>query len=337
MKYIGLDIHKDFCVATEVDKEGNVIREGRIETNERALRDYFSSIDKGKVALESTGIWEYVYDILDALGFDVILVNPVKTRAIAEAKIKTDKVDSKILAHLLRSNLLPEVYVGTTHMRNIKKVVKERLFLKKLSTQIKNRIHAELLRRGIKQDMNIFTTKGRKYLRSLHITSIERELTVLKSVDTEIAASDKELREYYKTNEDAQLLTSIPGIGYYTAVSLIAVIGDIRRFSSSEKLSSYFGLVPSTHQSATTLYHGSITKEGPSHIRFLLVQSAWSHIRVCDTSCLTRFYHRLAKRKGPRKAIIATARKMTRVIYWMLTNKESFYGGGYEPRKYSAE
>jgi len=120
--------------------------------------------------------------------------------------------------------------VGTTHMRNIKKVVKERLFLKKLSTQIKNRIHAELLRRGIKQDMNIFTTKGRKYLRSLHITSIERELTVLESVDTEIAASDKELREYYKTNEDAQILTSIPGIGYYTAVSLVAVIGDIRRF-----------------------------------------------------------------------------------------------------------
>ncbi len=331
MQYIGLDVHKEFCVATQMDKEGNLIQETeKIATSREALQEYFSTVDEGMVAIESTGVWEYVYEILDSLGLDVKLVNPVKARAIAEAKIKTDTVDSQILAHLLRSNLIPEVYTGTKDMRELKRLVKEHVFLKKQTTRLKNRIRSELLRRGIKPEMNIFTQNGRSYLRSLEISSVQRELNILEGIEEEITSLDGELRSYQKDNHDVHLLTSMPGIGDYTALSLISVIGDIDRFSSSEKLSSYLGLVPSTHQSGDTTYHGHITKEGPAHIRWLLIQSAWTHVRYCKESSLSAFYRRIARKKGKRKAIVATARKMTRVIYWMLRNQEPFHVEGYE-------
>jgi len=336
MRYIGLDIHKKMCVATEMDKDGTILRENqRIETTQEALHDYFAPIEQGKVAIESTGNWEYVYEILDDLGLDVVLVNPVKARAIAEAKIKTDTIDSRILAHLLRSNLIPAVYVGDKAMRDLKRRITERLFLTKQATQLKNRIHATLLRRGIRPAIRLFTKQGNDYLHSLGIPSIKRALTLLKAVKTEIAAIDNELKDIYQDNNDAQLLTSIFGIGRYTALSIVAVIGDINRFTSSEKLSSYFGLVPSTHQSAEKAYHGHITKRGPSTVRFLLIQCTWIHV-TRSQSFLTRFYRRIAHKKGKSKAIVATARKLTRVMYWMLKEKEPFHSEGYVPRRVHA-
>lgn len=331
MKYIGVDIHKEFCVATEMDKEGNIVRQNKIDTSKESLRKYFSSIDKGKVAIESTGVWEWIYETINGMGFDVKLVNPVKARAIAEAKIKTDKIDSTILAHLLRSNLIPEVYVGNKEMRELKRVVNERLFLKKQIIQIKNRIYSELLRKGIKYEGNIFTKNGRKYLRDLGIKSINREINILESVEKELRLVNNELMKYYENNEDAKLLTTIPGVGYYTALALVSIIGEIGRFADSEKLSSYFGLVPSTKQSANKVYHGHITKKGSSEIRRLLIQCAWTHVNYCKDSFLTKFYQRISKKKGKQKAIVATARKMTRVIYWMLKNKEPFHIEGYKP------
>ncbi|HEC76496.1 MAG TPA: IS110 family transposase, partial [Thermoplasmatales archaeon] len=104
------------------------------------------------------------------------------------------------------------------------------------------------------------------------------------------------------------------------------------RFSRSEKLSSYFGLAPSTQQSGNKTYYGNITKEGPAEIRWLLIQCAWTHVNHCKNSFLTKFYDSIARTKGKRTAIVATARKMARVIYWMLKNKEPFHIEGYEPR-----
>jgi transposase len=222
--------------------------------------------------MESTSVWEHIYNILTTLGLQVTLVNPLKARAIAEAKIKTDTVDSHILAHLLRTNLIPSVYIGTKKMRELKHLITEKIFLTKQQTQLKNRIHATLLRQGLHTTGNIFTREKQAHLHTLHIPSITRELSILTQVEHQITAINKNLRAIHKEHPQAQLLTTIPGIGYYTALALIATIGDITRFASPEKLSSYFGLVPSTHQSADTHYHGHITKQGPSTIRYLLVQ-----------------------------------------------------------------
>lgn len=330
MRYVGLDIHKEFCVATEMYKKGAIIRGNqRIDTTTEALHAYFSGMKHAKVAIESTGPWEYIYETLDALGHDVTLVNPTKARAIAEAKIKTDTIDSHTLAHLLRADLIPAVYIGDKDMRNLKRLINERLFLTKQATQLKNRVHAALLRLGIKPELRLFTKQGKNYLRLLHIPIIQRALTVLDTTEKTISSLDKELTIDYNDNHHAQLLTSIPGTGTYSALSLAATIGNTNRFPSAEKLSSYIRLVPSTYQSADNAYHGSITKRGSSTIRFLLIQCTWVHVTRCDHSFLTAFYHRIAKKKGKSKAIAATARKMTRVIYWMLKHHESFHREGY--------
>ncbi|MDY6985137.1 MAG: transposase [Candidatus Thermoplasmatota archaeon] len=105
--YVGLDVHKNSCLVTQMDERGKIVKREKIGTDREEIEEFFSSIDKGKVVMESTGIWEYIYEIIDSLGFDVTLSNPVKTRVIAEAKIKTDKIDSEILAHLLRADLIP--------------------------------------------------------------------------------------------------------------------------------------------------------------------------------------------------------------------------------------
>jgi len=177
--YIGLDIHKNSCVATQMDGQGKVVRREKIGTDKEEIEEFFSSIEKGKIVMESTGIWEYFYEILDSLGFDVTLSNPVKMRIIAEARIKTDKVDSGILAHLLRADLIPSVLIGNKEMRALRRTMKERMFLKRQSTQLKNRIRSELLRRRIKPELNIFAEKGREYLLSLDIRSIKRVLSPL--------------------------------------------------------------------------------------------------------------------------------------------------------------
>ena len=114
-------------------------------------------------------------------------------------------------------------------------------------------------------------------------------------------------------------------MGVYSACLIYAEIGDIKRFPHSEKLCSYAGLVPSTHQSGVYTKHGRITKEGSRYLRWILTECVQIHVSRYDTQ-LTRFYRRLVKRVGKQKAVIATARKLTKIIYWMLKNKEPFKG-----------
>jgi len=235
------------------------------------------------------------------------------------------------LAHLLRANLVPSVWTENKEQRELRRAVKERMFLKRQSTQLKNRIRSELLRRGIKPEINTFTEKGKEYLLSLDITSIKRLLSLLDATEEQIKDLNKDLLECYEDNDAAKLLATIPGIGYYTALSLVAVIGDVNRFRDAEALCSYFGLVPSTHQSSDVEYHGSITKQGSSMIRCLLIQCAWVHVRSCRESSLTHFYNRLTRKKGKNKAIVATARKLVKVIYWMLRDEEPYHVEGHAP------
>ena len=123
-------------------------------------------------------------------------------------------------------------------------------------------------------------------------------------------------------NGDARLLTTIPGVGYYIALLLVAEIGDVHWFSTSEKLCSYVGLVPSVRRSGCSTIHGSITKEGSKWVRWALTQAVHVHLRF-DTR-LTRFYRRLARKKAKQVALIATARKMLKVVYWMLKSGEEY-------------
>ena len=139
----------------------------------------------------------------------------------------------------------------------------------------------------------------------------------------QIRGVSEKIRSLAREKEDAMLLTTIPGVGYYNALLLVAEIGDVNRFPDSERLCSYARLVPSVSRSGSKTVYGPITKEGSKWIRWALVQSVHAHIRQ-DTG-LSRFYHRLARKKGKQIATVANARKMLKVVYWMLKNREEFH------------
>jgi transposase len=192
---------------------------------------------------------------------------------------------------------------------------------------VKNRIRSVLNKRRVELDVNPFTLDGRMELRGLGIPELEDHLDILESILEKIKGAQRRISAEVGVLEDADLLTTIPGIGPYIALLIYSEIGDIQRFSNPEKLCSYAGIVPSVDQSGPRTKRGSITKQGSSLLRWVLIQAVWVHIRY-DTF-LTRYFHRIARRKGGgkrarKRAAIATARKMLHVIYAMLRDGKPF-------------
>jgi transposase len=270
-------------------------------------------LDDAQVAMESRYCWQPLYDGLLGAGHDVRLAHPQKVKSIAEAKIKTDKIDSETLAHLLRAGLLPESYVPPRDIRELRDLVRRRAFRVGMRTKLKNRVHAELAKRSIDLGAPLFTREGLGLLRSLRLEAVDQLLPVIETLDAQINRISGGLRRMSGEDPRAELLTPIPGVGYYVALLLLSEIGDVKRFPDAERLCSYAGLVPSVRRGGDTTRHGGITKEGSRWMRWGLIQAVHVHVRY-DTD-LSRFYRRLARRKTRQEAVVATARKMLKVVY----------------------
>jgi len=334
VRYVGLDVHKEFCQACVMDESGRVLSNGRFPSTPEGLDEFLSGFEQAKFVLESTGIWEFIYEGIERRGFEVVLAHPMKVRAIAEAKVKTDKVDAEILAHLLRADLVPRSYVPSRDIRDLRQLVRQRAYLVQRSTSFKNRIHAELLRRGIRrprQYVKPFTQKSAEWMRSLGIATIDANLDCLDTIQQQIGQLNDELLQEFDRRRDAQLIATIPGIGYYGALLIFAEIADIRRFRDPENLCSYAGLTPTVSQSASSVHYGGVSREGSKYLRWILTESAHIHVWTAPNSRLSRFHARVARRRGKQKAAVATARKLLHIIYWMLMNKEKYHSQGLNP------
>jgi transposase len=202
------------------------------------------------------------------------------------------------------------------------------------TTSIKNRIHAKLLRRGVRKPEELtcnFTQKHRTWLKSLKIDSLNHLLNALEATEKEIKEINSALLKEYQKNPSAKLISEIPGIGYFGALMLTAEIGDIRRFPDPEHLSAYAGLVPTVHQSASSCYYGHISKEGSRYMRWILVEAVHIHVRNAPDSQISKFHNKKVKKIGRNKATVATARKMLHIIYWMLMKEEHYHSHGLDP------
>lgn len=321
--YVGLDVHKKVCHATVLDERGQVLKEEKF-LNERAeFEHFFESIDDAEVAMEATYCWQPPYELLESMGYKVKLAHPKKTRAIAEMKIKTDAKDSEALAQLLMLDWLPTSYVPPKEVRELRDLVRLRTYLVMIRTRFKNKIRAELAKRWIKARYP-FTKRGKSQLQELGILGVEHCLAVMETLDERIAELSKLVKQRAGRSEEAKLLMTIPGVGYFTALAILAEIGDVSRFPNEERLCSYAGLVPSVHQSGNTRWLGRITREGSGLLRWVLQECVWVHLSCADDTRLTRFFWRTAKRRGKRVAAVATARKLLVAIYYMLTRWEVF-------------
>lgn len=281
-------------------------------------------------------MWEYVYETLNRLGLEFCLASPVKVKATAQARVKTDTVDATTLAHLLRTNLIPEACVSDEATREPRKDVRGRMGLKEVSSGLKNRIYAEMIRKGMPYEEGVLgTKKGRAWARE-QLAVEPRVMALLEQTEATIVVYNKEVLLPKFTEEwKVPLVATIPGIGYYPALTAVAMIGEVERFPDSDHLMSDAGLEPRVRQSATTLHLGSITKEGPTNAGWVLIEAVHSHLRHCDAKeicSICRFYRRVSRRRGKLRTTVATAGKLLRVIYWMLKMHQPYRPQGLDPQ-----
>lgn len=328
MNYIGMDIHKQFTFAVVKDKEGNKIAEEKFENSKENFSKFLEIYhpENTKIVMESTCVWEYIYEILEEMKYDVKLSNPSRTKAIAFARIKTDAVDASTLADLLRANLVAESYIPPKEIRRLREITRERRTFVKQTTQIKNKIHAILIKRGVKLPSKTFCMSTMLWLKDQFGNNdiIYRYANLLEYHKGELAFIDEEIRKIADENKDTKLLMTIPGIAELRAVDIAAEIGEINRFQSCSKLCSYAGLVPSIHQSGNVLRFGKLIRQSSRNLKNDLIEASWVIVRTKESNSLQEFYKRLAKKKGKQKAICATARKLCCVVYAILNKQKEF-------------
>jgi transposase len=333
MWYVGIDVHKKICSACIVDREGKVVEELTFPNTSYGIDMLLEAISghEAKAVIESTGnLWLRVYLALEEEGIEVVLANPSKTRAIAEARIKTDKLDAETLAQLLRADLVAPCYVPPGEVRELRSLIRHRMTLVRDRTRVKMRVHSLLDKYEFRYEgRDAFGRSGIQWLRDISVELSEvdslalltelRHVEVLNQLIGEVeSAIAKEARE----SDDARLLMTIPGVDFYTAMLFTSEVGDIHRFPSASKLVSWMGLAPSVHQSGSTRYTGRITKQGSKRLRWILVQAAWSASR-CDDHFHEKF-RRIARRRGSRVAVVAVARELVVAMYHMLVRREPY-------------
>jgi transposase len=360
----GADIHKEFLVATILSNDGLKLQERFDMNFEGLQSFKSWVIDNGcqKVAVESTAnYWYPIYNILEG-NIEFVLANAYQIKHIPGRK--TDMIDADWIAETCLKGMISPSRILPRKDRDLRALTRTRESLVKTRSQFKNRIHHELEAASIKLSSvlsDTFGKSGRQIVEGLlEGTPFDEILEGLPS--KRIRARKEEIRNVIMTNMspvqtflirsmldtidsltgqmeaiegqisaqiserkvDLKIAMSIPGMGFISAATILAEIGDFRDFPSAEKLAAYCGLVPSVYQSAGKQHHGHITKHGSHHIRRMLVQVAHVITRTGTNSTLKRFYMRVRARKGAKIAIVALARKVLCILYHLLINREMF-------------
>jgi transposase len=330
-RFFGLDVHKKYATICGINQEGEVVvKEDHLPLDRLATWAAGTLTSEDAVALEaSTNTW-WAYDCLAARAGRVVVVNPIKTRLIAQARISTDELSAEALARLLQSNFICEVWVPDERTRGYRQVISHRIRLAQEGTRLKNRIHAILHRQQLRSPYsNLFSRAGRAWLGNLELPELEKlllrqNLELLNSSEEALAEVDQLLARLAQEDQRVPILMQIPGINIFSALATLAEIGEIDRFASAKKLCSYAGLVPSLHRSGQKHTTGPITKAGRSRLRWVLVEAA--HVAARHDPQLGRFCYRLRAKKGTNVAVVATARKML-VVIWHLLSGDGVYRG----------
>lgn len=337
MYYAGIDVASKASFIYVTDRKGKKVESKEIPTDKHGYRSYFKQW-KGKaiqVAVEAGGHTRWIYDELRKMDIEVYVVNPNKVKLIAETKRKTDKVDAKVLAELLRIDGLPErIHMVEGDSRELRDLLKARQQLVKSATSLMNHIRGLLRQEGIRLKSEVFRNgaifeelKKRKDI-PLHLhpvlDSYQRSIRELLRERVEL---DKTIGGY--KNKDIDLLKSVPGIGEVASKTIYSAIGTIKRFSKAKKLTSYCGLVPSVRSSGERTEYGHITREGRSEVRRVAIQGAHAILRSKnkESKPLKAWHERVAKRRGFKTALVGLARRLLQIIFYVLRDKRE-----YDPR-----
>ena len=327
MVYLGVDLHRKRSHVVALGHDGEELLNRRIDTGSEAFAGVFGELEPSplEVAFEATFGWGYLAELLTDAGIPAHMAHPLATKAISSARVKNDTVDARTLAHLLRANLLPEAWIAPPEVREARRLVRMRTGLVRIRSRLKCQIHAVLAEHGVLPAMSdLFGEGGRRLLADLDLPVVSRQrieanLRLIDATTAEVDVAEREMRRLFARDARIHRLLPIPGIGFITAASIIAEVGEVGRFPDADRLCSWAGLTPSERSSAEHTRRGHISKQGSRWLRWVMVEAASS---ARHDPALRRFSDRIASRRGERIARVALARRLLTLCFYALRDEQ---------------
>jgi len=324
--YVGIDVHRKRSQVAVIDQDGEVLANRNVPNGVETILGVIGGLPPRTPAAFEAGFgWGWLVELLEDHGFDPHLVHPLRCKAIASARLKNDKVDAATLGQLLRADLLPEAWIAPPGVRQLRALLRHRVQLVRLRTMLRNRIHAIAADHGHDRPAGCWSGPGRAWLASLELPAVSREvveddLALIDALESVIDRLDWEIRQRARSDPRVKILTQLPGVGPFTALVILAEIGDASRFGSARKLASWAGLTPTVRGSDRVARYGHISKQGSAWLRFVLCEAAQTAKRSPQFAAT---FQRIAKRRGKKIATTAIARKLLTRAWHLLADAQT--------------
>lgn len=323
MFFTGIDLHKKFVYLTTVDGNGKIVKQQKIYNDPMKILNYFWSVPgTHKAVVESTIGWYWLTDLLHENGIEVVLANARNVKAFAQTKVKTDKIDSQILAQLLRTDFIPEAYQIPRELRDKRDLMRARLNLMYRKTRVIHSVY------GLLEKFNITDPDELTGLYHFQFQQLDQQLELL---DNQIKELEKTIYPLLIFNEDVQRILWVPGMGKINAFTIHLEVGDFSRFPSEKHFFSYSRVVPAAYNSGGKCKHN--TKESKAGNKYLKIVfntaavNAYTHYPV-----IRDFYNQKCRKKNKHLARNLVAKELSRIIYH-ISKKRCDYDFTFKGRK----
>jgi transposase len=335
-QFIGCDAHKNFSVFVAVNEKGHAGEALRVAHDRMLYREFLMRLPAhSEIAVEASRNYSWVVDEMERAGHHPRLCNPLEAKRRMGLTNKTDKLDARGLAILLRNGTLPEVWIPPSELRDQRELLRLRIFLVRLRTRVKNRIHGTLARHNVQiPGADLFGVAARlqlgERLPELPVHSreaIEQELAALDFLETQIASAEQRWETIMKVSVEADLLKTLPCVGTILSMVMMLEIGRVDRFPAAAHLASYAGLVPRVHSSGGHTRMGQVGANVNRNLKWAFVEAAnlivINQRRLAGTH-VVRLYQRIKRAKNRQKAAMAVARHLAEAAWWVLTKLEVY-------------
>jgi transposase len=335
---LGFDVHKRYSQIAVLNAEGQVCERKRLVHSPESVREYLMQYPAGTpVAFETVGNWYWIAEAIEAAGCEPLLTHAAKAKVMMGNVNKTDKLDAEGLATLLYLGKLPTVWIPEAMLRDERELLRTRMFLSKIRTGLKNRIHAALAKYALViEDSDIFVGQGYEHLKKKLLelptqtyASVAQELELLDQVQKQIDLLEKRIQQCIRDAPATTLLNTLPGFGKVFSSLVAKEMGPADRFPDAEHFASYAGCVPKVSSSGGKTHYGHLRKEANHYLKWAFIEAA--NVIVANRNRpawrnkhVVRLYERTRQRKGHAVAVGAVARHLTEAAYWMLRKNEPY-------------
>jgi len=336
--FVGIDLHKSNWTLTAIC-QGELVYDGTIPADFTRLHSILSRFGQARVhtVYEAGGFGFWLHDQLLEEGYESVVTPPSLVPRLG-GRVKTDRRDSRKLATMLAAGFLKRVYVLSPEERADRELVRTRNQIERHRKRTQAQIKAKLLFHGVSKPENLNDRWSQEYLRWLENipwpyqnlkTSMGHLLHLFRYLDGQYKAMNREIGQLARTEkyrERVRILTTVPGIAVYTAMSILVELQDVERFRRAEEIASFLGLTPSQYTTSQRTRFGHITRCGNVHLRKALIESSWTLIRY-DKAMMRKYEHLRRQTGSGKKAIVAIARTLAiRIRRLLLDNQEYALG-----------